>query len=102
MRPIMKLDPSVSWGDIAMGVGLLFTGVVAFTDVSERVALNETETRHVSATVQVVDRKLAIHAEQEERLREASRSEIRQELRDINGKLDKLIERELDRPGRQR
>lgn len=92
----MRVDPSVSWGDIAMTTGLVFSGILAFASVSEGVSLN-------AASIKVVDRDVQqLAAEHRQRLseekadREQMRQEMREDLRAISEKLDLLMQKSND------
>ena len=89
-----RLDNSISWGDIGMGIGLLITGVLAFGDLSTRVSVTEDRLTQVGAGTTAMHAEFQRHELQEREDREAIRAELRGELRDINAKLDRLIERE--------
>ncbi len=77
-----------------MGIGLLLTGVLAFGDLSERVAITEDRVTQIGAGTTAMHAEFQRHEMQEREDREAIRAELRAELRDINLKLDRLIERE--------
>lgn len=96
----LKFEPRVSVGDIVMFFGLLASGLLAFAAMGERVSLVEAETQHNATAVVQVAGDLERHKQESAAADQALRAEIKSELRDINGKLDKLIERELD--GRRR
>ena len=88
-----KLDPTISWGDIGMGIGLMFTGILAFTGLSEQVALqNERITAKASYSKQVNDN-LERYKVESYAADTAIKTELKTELRDINQKLDRLVER---------
>ena len=89
-----RLDNSISWGDIGMGIGLLITGVLAFGDLSARVSVTEERLTQVGGGTTALHAEFQRHELQEREDREAIRAELRSELRDINAKLDRLIERE--------
>lgn len=95
-----KFDNSLSWGDVAMAAGLLLTGLLAFTDLSSRVTVHDERIKAIGTGTNEVHRELQAHIEREAVEREALRQELRSDLREINAKLDKLIEREISRPQR--
>jgi hypothetical protein len=95
-----RLDPTISWGDIGMGVGLLITGVLAFGGLEQRVALTEVDVKHTQSEVVRVGADLAQHKVDSLQADNAIKAEIKGELKDINTKLDKLIDREMDRGGK--
>ena len=91
----LSVDPSLSWGDIVMTASLVVAGLVAFSDVSKGVALN-------ASSIEVVEVDLValtdVHRErmqQEREDRERMREEMRQDLKAISDKLDRLIENGL-------
>ena len=92
--PAFRVENSISWGDIGMGIGLLLTGVLAFGDLSTRVSVTEDRLTQVGAGTTAMHAEFQRHELQEREDREAIRAELRAELRDINAKLDTLIERE--------
>ena len=96
----LKFEPTVSWGGVVMFTGLLLGGVFAFTDLSARVDLVEQKAGYNAQQTERVAGDLERHKVYSANSDQALRTEIKGELRDISGKLDKLIERELD--GRRR
>lgn len=98
--PQFRMDPSLSWGDVGMAAGLLISGVVAFATLQGDVKLVQEKVIQADARSQQVDRDLTQHIADERAEREAMRRELRGDLKDINAKLDKLIEREISRPAR--
>ena len=91
----LSVDPSLSWGDIVMTASLVVAGLLAFSDVSKGVALN-------ASSIEVVEVDLValtdVHRErmqQEREDRERMREEMRQDLKAISDKLDRLIENRL-------
>lgn len=89
------LEPTISWGDLSIATGLLITGVLAFTDVSEGVTLNEIRVAHFRADLLTLESEYNEHLTQERAERQLMREEVRGDLQRINEKLDKLIERQL-------
>ena len=92
----MRVDPSISWGDIAMTSGLIFSGIIAFTSVSEGVALNSQSIRVVDRDVQQLAQEHRDRLRQESADREQLRLEMREDLRAISDKLDQLMQRSGD------
>lgn len=92
----MRLDPSISWGDIAMTAGLVFSGVVAFTSVSEGVTLNTASIRVVERDVQQLAESHREQLQEEKADREQLRQEMREDLRAISEKLDQLMQRSME------
>ena len=89
----MRIDPTISWGDIGMGIGLLFTGILAFTGLSEQVALQEERILSTAQHTKATHEALEAHKVESASRDLAIRAELRAELRDINSKLDRLVER---------
>jgi Skp family chaperone for outer membrane proteins len=87
-----SVDPSISWGDIVMTAGLVFSGVIAFTAVSEGVALNAVAINVVERDVATLTVEHHQRLQQERADRETLRQEMREDLRAISDKLDRLIE----------
>ena len=90
---VMKIDPTISWGDIGMGIGLLFTGILAFTGLSEQVALQEERISSTAQATRATYEALETHKAESAARDLTIRAELRTELRDINHKLDRLVER---------
>jgi Skp family chaperone for outer membrane proteins len=89
----MRVDPSVSWGDIAMTTGLVFSGIIAFASVSEGVSLNAASIEVVERDVQQLAQEHRDRLSQEKADRERLRQEMREDLRAISEKLDLLMQR---------
>ena len=89
----MRVDPSVSWGDIAMTTGLVFSGILAFASVSEGVSLNAASIRVVDRDVQQLAQQHRDRLAEEKSDREQLRLEMREDLRAISDKLDQLMQR---------
>ena len=88
-----KLDPTISWGDIGMGIGLMFTVILAFTGLSEQVALQNERITATAAYSKQVNDNLERHKVESYAADTAIKTELKTELRDINQKLDRLVER---------
>lgn len=88
----MRVDPSVSWGDIAMTTGLVFSGILAFASVSEGVSLNAASIRVVDRDVQQLAQEHRQRLSEEKADREQMRQEMREDLRAISEKLDLLMQ----------
>lgn len=91
----MKIEHSVSWSDIVMTFGLIASGFLAFTAISEGVAKNAVELEFLEEDIQQLTEDHAARLQQEREDRERMRTEMREDLLLINQKLDRLIEREL-------
>lgn len=89
----MRVDPSVSWGDIAMTTGLVFSGILAFASVSEGVSLNAASIKVIDRDVQLLAQEHRARLSQEKADREQLRLEMREDLRAISDKLDQLMQR---------
>lgn len=92
----MQLEPSISWGDLCVATGLMITGVLAFTDVSNGVAVNEMRLQHVSSDLNMLNEEFREHLTQERADRQLMREEVREDLALIMAKIDRLIERDLE------
>ena len=89
----MRVDPSVSWGDIAMTTGLVFSGILAFASVSQGVSLNAASIKVIDRDVQLLAQEHRARLSQEKADREQLRLEMREDLRAISDKLDQLMQR---------
>jgi Skp family chaperone for outer membrane proteins len=89
----MRVDPSVSWGDIAMTTGLVFSGILAFASVSQGVSLNAASIKVIDRDVQLLAQEHRARLSQEKADREQLRLEMREDLRAISEKLDQLMQR---------
>ena len=98
VKQTFRLDNSISWGDIGMAVSLLIAGVMAVAALDARVTVQNERINHVATGTSSMHLEFLKHADQERMAREDVRTELRNELKDINLKLDKLIEREIARP----
>ena len=107
-RKPFSLEQSLSWGDVLSAAVLLTTGLMAFTAVQTRVALNEERISAIGAGTSSMHTELQVHIEREDKAREAMRAEMKNDLRQIseelrddfssvNEKLDRLIERDIQR-----
>lgn len=91
--PRFRFDSSLSWGDVGMALALLLSGLIAFFSVTERVTVAESNiTRNVKGLDYVSD-DLKMHKVESVQSHAAMRGEIREELKSINEKLDRMIER---------
>lgn len=88
----MRVDPSVSWGDIAMTTGLVFSGILAFASVSQGVSLNTASIKVIDRDVQLLAQEHRARLSQEKADREQMRQEMREDLRAISEKLDLLMQ----------
>lgn len=88
----MTFRPELSWGDLMVTTGLLVTGVLAFTNVSQGVALNTVSIDHIEAIYDNLQADYRQHLDQERQDRQLMRDEVRQDLRDIGVKLDSLLQ----------
>ncbi len=78
-----------------MTFGLIASGFLAFTAISEGVAKNAVELEYLEQDIQQLTEDHAARLQQERGDRERMRTEMREDLLLINQKLDRLIEREL-------
>lgn len=91
--PRFRFDPSVSWGDVGMGAALVLAGLIAFFSVTERVTVAETNIGRNGKALEYVAEDLKTHKVEAVQAQGAMRGEIREELKSINEKLDRMIER---------
>jgi hypothetical protein len=97
IKQSFRLDNSISWGDLGMAISLLIAGVVAIAEIDGRVSMQNERINHVATGTNSLHSEFMKHTDAERQAREDVRMELRAELKDINLKLDKLIEREIDR-----
>ena len=90
-----SLEPRISWGDVLMTTGLVISGVVAFGAVSEGVALNASAIEVVESDIRQLTEDHRERLQLERADREQMRSEMREDLRAISEKLDRIIESRL-------
>mgnify|MGYP003674969833 CR=1 FL=1 len=91
----MNIEPTISWGDVSIATGMLIAGLLAFTDVSKGVTLNQIAVDHYRADLTALNAEYKEHLAQERQERQLMRDEVRADLQIIGAKLDKLIERQL-------
>ncbi len=91
----LKIEPRVTLGDVVMFLGLMAGGLWAFAAVDTRVTVLERESNHTSDAVVAVSVALETHKRESVLADQQIRGETAEQLRDINAKLDRLIEREL-------
>lgn len=91
----LSVDPSLSWGDIVMTASLVVAGLVAFSEVSKGVALNASSIEVVEVDIVALTEVHRERMQQEREDRERMREEMRQDLKAISDKLDRLIENRL-------
>lgn len=92
-----RFDPSLSWGDLAVALSLALSGILAFAQLSNRVSVVEVKLVETQGRVQQVSGELNSHKIDSQNSNVLIRQEVRDSLREVNTKLDRLIERELDR-----
>ena len=80
----MKIEPTISWGDVSIATGMLIAGT-----------LNEVAVEHFRADLTTLNSDYREHLSQERQERQLMRDEVRTDLQIISNKLDKLIERQL-------
>lgn len=88
-----RFDPSISWGDVGMALALLLSGLIAFFSVTERVTVAETNIGRNVKALEYVAEDLRTYKVESLQAQSAMRGEIREELKSINDKLDRMIER---------
>jgi hypothetical protein len=89
----LQIDPSISWGDIVLGTGLVVSGILAFTDVSAKTTLNSVSIEHLESNVNQLESTHREHLAQERLERQLMREEVREDLSVISAKLDRMLER---------
>lgn len=87
-----RFDNSISWGDVMMGGGIVMAGIMAFTVLQTRVSLAEERITTIGQGQTSVRSELQRHITEEEERRTQSRIEVREDLRVISEKLDRLME----------
>ena len=90
-----SLEPRISWGDVLMTTGLVISGVIAFGAVAEGVALNASAIEVVESDIRQLTEDHRERLQLERADREQMRSEMREDLRAISEKLDRIIESRL-------
>lgn len=94
-RENWHLDRSVSIGHLLTTVAMAMTLAAGWVTMSERVAKLEAEFSQISSQiVMLLERQASRDARQDSEIMELRR-EVSQDLRDINAKLDRLIESQL-------
>lgn len=94
-KPIF--DPTISWGDVGMAVVLLLSGTAAFYSQQEEIAIHATEIKHNGDAIAVVSTELKDHKVDSLKADNELKRELKEELQGINSKLDRIIDRELDK-----
>ena len=100
MNPPAKkftFDASVSWGDIGMLIGGLAFTLGLFLGLRDDVMIQGERLTHTERGVSIVADDLKQHKVESMQADNMIKSEIRSELKGINDKLDRLVERELNR-----
>lgn len=91
-----RLDPSISWGDVGMALTALVATVTMAVNLQAQVDHQAQQLERVETAMQ----QTRAEVREVELLDEAKRNELRREIKadlgEINGKLDRLIERQLD------
>lgn len=99
---LFTFTPSVSAGDVLVAVGLVLAGVFAFTDLDKKVAVVETKTISEIAAIQreqvTLREKFYAQVRADAVTRRQDRDEYKSDLKAINDKLDRLIERQAPHP----
>ena len=73
----MKIEPTLSWSDIVMTFGLITSGFMAFSAISEGVAKNAIAIEFVEEDIQQLTEDHAARLQQEREDRERMRVEMR-------------------------
>lgn len=95
-----RVDNSISWGDIGMALTAVVGIALSYAALSARVDVHDERIQQIGTGTNEVHNELRVHIQQEASDREAVRQELRGDLKEINDKLDKLIEREISRTAR--
>ena len=97
----MQLDNRISWVDIVAIAGMVLTGALVFFDVKEDVSLNSQKIEDVATDLaEDIDRIESESDQDREEILEAVhqiRDESAAGQRRLEDKLDRLIERELEK-----
>ena len=97
----MQLDNRISWVDIVAIAGMVLTGALVFFDVKEDVSLNAQKIEDVATDLaEDIDRIESESDQDREEILEAVhqiRDESAAGQRRLEDKLDRLIERELEK-----
>lgn len=89
------MEKSVSLGHIITTLALLMTLIGGYTSISERIAVIENQQASFNARiVSMLESQRSIDSKQDGELLEIKR-QTREDLRDINRKLDNLIQRQI-------
>jgi hypothetical protein len=92
-----QFDASVSWGDIGMAIGGLVFTMGVFLSLRDDVMIHNQRITHTERSVIVVADDLKQHKTESLAADNQIKTEIKTELKGINDKLDRLVERELNR-----
>jgi hypothetical protein len=92
-----QFDASISWGDIGMAIGGLVFTLGVFLSLRDDVMIHNQRIGHAEKAVNVVAEDLRLHKTESLAADNQIKTEIKTELKDINDKLDRLVERELNR-----
>lgn len=94
-----SFDRSISLGDLVVAIGLVLAGVFAFTDLDKKVAVVATKSASELASLQreqnSIEEKFLTQVRTDAQTRRLDREEYKSDLKAINDKLDRLIERQL-------
>lgn len=78
----LKFDPTINFGQILTILGFVGTGFITYNQVDKRISILEESTKH----------QMSIDIRQDNEMKE-NKVMVRDDLRDINNKLDRIIER---------
>lgn len=95
-----RFDKSLSLGDVMMGLSLLVAGVLAFAALSSRVDVTEVLIQQVGSEAERIENDLRIHKIESTQNDSMLKTEFRDSVREINTKIDRLIEREINGNGK--
>lgn len=96
----IRFDKAISISDIAVIISAAMAILFTYTDLKREAAETRLELGYTNTAVAAVSTDLRTHKIESTQSDQLIKSEVRDSLRDINAKLDRLVERELDRNGR--
>jgi hypothetical protein len=93
-----SFDPSLSWGDVGMFVAAVGVSVSFLWGFQRQILVHAERMSAQERHIERVDVDLRQHKSESVASDAAIRADIKSELRDINSKLDRIVERELSLP----
>lgn len=95
----LKFDKTISIPDILTILGAALAMTLAYAELNERINVTRVDLGYTSQAVREVGTELRLHKTESLAADMQIKQEVRDNLRDINAKLDRLVERELERNG---